>query len=84
MKTHIITASYGGEDMIHIKDHKQQYIFDPWRFLSPKRRRMLDEDWPGLFREHLLDELPVEQISPHFKDGVGRPTKELQIGRAHV
>ena len=63
--------------MIHIKDHKQQYIFDPWRFLSPKRRRMLDEDWPGLFREHLLDELPVEQIAPHFKEGVGRPTKEL-------
>jgi hypothetical protein len=63
--------------MIHIKDHKQQQIFDPWHFLSPKRRRMLDEDWPGLFREHLLDELPVEQIAPHFKEGVGRPTKEL-------
>lgn len=63
--------------MIHIKDHKQQYIFDPWHFLSPKRRRMLDEDWPGLFREHLLDELPVGQIAAHFKAGVGRPTKEL-------
>lgn len=63
--------------MIHIKDHKQQHIFDPWHFLSPKRRRMLDEDWPGLFREHLLDELPVEQIAPHFKEGFGRPTKEL-------
>ena len=63
--------------MIHIKDHKQQYLFDPWHFLSPKRRRMLDEDWPGLFREHLLDELPVQQIAPHFKEGIGRPTKEL-------
>jgi len=63
--------------MIHIKDHKQQQLFDPWHFLSPKRRRMLDEDWPGLFREHLLDELPVEQIAPHFKEGIGRPTKEL-------
>ena len=63
--------------MIHIKDHKQQQLFDPWHFLSPKRRRMLDEDWPGLFREHLLEELPVEQIAPHFKEGVGRPTKEL-------
>jgi len=34
----------------------------------------------GLFREHLLDELPVEQIAPHFKEGVGRPTKELHTG----
>ena len=63
--------------MIRIKDHKQQHIFDPWHFLSPKRRRMLEEDWPGLFREHLLDELPVKQIASHFTHGVGRPTKEL-------
>lgn len=63
--------------MIHIKDHKQQHIFDPWHFLSPKRRRMLDEDWPGLFRKHLLHDLPVKQIAAHFKKDVGRPTKEL-------
>ncbi|NNL78509.1 MAG: hypothetical protein HKO68_19435 [Desulfobacterales bacterium] len=63
--------------MIHIKDHKQQHIFDPWHFLSPKRRRMLDEDWPGLFRKHLLHDLPVEKIASYFKKGVGRPTKEL-------
>ena len=63
--------------MIYIKNHKQQHIFDPWHFLSPKRRRMLDEDWPGLFREHLLDELPVEQMAPYFEKHIGRPTKEL-------
>ena len=63
--------------MLRIKDHKQQHIFDPWYFLSPKRRRLLDEDWPGLFREHLLDELPIEQMAPHFKKDLGRPTKEM-------
>lgn len=63
--------------MIRIKDHKQRDIFDPWHFLSPKRRRMLDESWPGLFRQHLLDQLPVEQIIPFFHDDVGRPSKEL-------
>ena len=63
--------------MIRIKDHKQRDIFDPWYFLSPKRRRMLEESWPGLFREHLLDELPVEQIIPFFRDDFGRPSKEL-------
>ena len=63
--------------MIRIKNHKQRQLFDPWRHLSPKRRRMLDTDWPGLFREHLLEELPVDQMLPHFTDGIGRPSKEL-------
>ena len=63
--------------MIRIKDHKQRDLFDPWSFLSPKRRRMLDESWPGLFREHLLDEMPVDQIVPFFRKDFGRPSKEL-------
>jgi len=63
--------------MIHIKSNKQQELFDPWHFLSPKRRKMLDDDWPGLFREHLLDELPVDRLARCFAEGMGRPTKEL-------
>ena len=63
--------------MIRIKNHKQREIFDPWHFLSPKRRRMLDEGWPGLFRDHLLDQMPVEQIIPFFRQDFGRPSKEL-------
>ena len=63
--------------MIRIKDHKQLDMFDPWDFLSPKRRRMLDQSWPGLFREHLLCELPVQQIRPFFRKDFGRPSKEL-------
>ncbi len=63
--------------MIRIKDHKQHPLFDPWAFLSPRRRRMLDESWPGLFREHLLGELPVAQLRPFLRDGFGAPSKEL-------
>ncbi|MCP3865232.1 MAG: transposase, partial [Aestuariibacter sp.] len=63
--------------MIRIKDHKQLDMFDPWEFLSPKRRRMLDESWPGLFREQLLCELPVHNIRPFFREDFGRPSKEL-------
>lgn len=63
--------------MIRIKDHKQQQLFDPWAHLSPKRRKMLDEDWPGLFRQHLLDQLPVQQIARCFCEDNGRPSKEL-------
>ncbi len=63
--------------MIRIKNHKQQDLFDPWSFLSPKRRKMLDQSWAGLFREELLCELPVNEFASNFKEGFGRPTKEL-------
>ena len=63
--------------MIRIKDHKQRDLFDPWSFLSPKRRQMLDDSWAGLLKEQLLAELPVEQFASHFNQGFGRPTKEL-------
>jgi hypothetical protein len=63
--------------MLRIKDPKQQHLFDPWAYLSPKRRRMLEEGWPGLFRQHLLGELPVDLLKPFFTEAIGRPTKEL-------
>ena len=63
--------------MIRIKDHKQQQLFAPWDFLSPKRRSMLEQGWPGLFREHLLDELPVDEMRPFFHEDFGRPSKEI-------
>jgi hypothetical protein len=63
--------------MIRYKDHKQQKLFDPWGHLSPKRRQMLDQSWPGLFQKHLLPQMPVSKFSPFFNAGFGRPTKDL-------
>jgi hypothetical protein len=63
--------------MIRIKEHKQNELFDPWSFLSPKRRELLDQSWAGLFQRDLLCELPVGEVAPFFTDGFGRPTKEL-------
>jgi len=63
--------------MIRIKDHKQGELFDPWSFLSPKRRRLLDQSWAGLFKKFILCELPVSQLASFFKESFGRPTKEL-------
>ena len=63
--------------MIRIKNHKQEDLFDPWGFLSPKRRQLLDQSWAGLFREELLCELPVNKLAPFFEESFGRPTKEL-------
>jgi hypothetical protein len=69
--------SFWEERMIHARDHKTGYIFDPWGYLGSKRRKLLDESWAGLFREHILNELPVEKIAPFFHEDFGRPTKEM-------
>ena len=63
--------------MLRINDRKQQHLFDPWNFLSPKRRAMLDQQWPGFFRDHILDLLPVDKLALAFPSDQGRPTKEL-------
>ena len=65
------------KSMIRIKNHKQGELFDPWSHLSPKRRELLDKSWAGLFRAHLLCELPVAEIASSFAENFGRPTKEL-------
>lgn len=65
--------------MIHTKDHKTGYLFDPWDHLGPKRRKLMEQSWAGLFREHILPQLPVNKIAPHFTEGFGRPTKELYM-----
>ncbi|MFV9646849.1 MAG: transposase, partial [Desulfobacterales bacterium] len=63
--------------MIRIKNHNQLEIFDPWSFMSPIRRSILDQSWSGLFKEEILCELPVSKFKTFFNEGFGRPTKEL-------
>jgi hypothetical protein len=65
--------------MIRIKDHKTGYIFDPWGYLGPKRRKLLEDSWAGLFRQEILNELPVNKIASAFSEFSGRPTKELYM-----
>ena len=67
----------GDHLMIHTRDHKTAYMFDPWEYLGPKRRKLLDSSWAGLFREHILSELPVSQLASYYSEDFGRPTKEL-------
>ena len=63
--------------MFHVKNHKQLNICDPWAYLGPKRRKILDDSWAGLFQEKILPELPVESLHDHYHDFMGRRTKEL-------
>jgi hypothetical protein len=66
-----------GDHMIYAKDHKQGYLLDPWDYLGPKRRQLMEQSWAGLFREEILNNLPVWELAKHYDRSNGRPTKEL-------
>ncbi len=38
---------------------------------------ILEQGWPGFFRNHILDQLSVEKLALLFPSDQGRPTKEL-------
>jgi len=63
--------------MITIKDHQTGRLFDPWEYLGPKRRQLLEKSWAGVFRTYLFEKLPVGRVARHFDDRLGRPSKEL-------
>jgi hypothetical protein len=44
---------------------------------SKKKITRLEKSWAGVFRQHILPFLPVEEISRLYSDSVGRPSKEL-------
>jgi hypothetical protein len=45
--------------------------------LGPKRRKLLDESWAGIFQKEILPALPVYEFSQSFCRDNGRSTKEL-------
>lgn len=63
--------------MIHVKDHKQYDMFNPFERLGPKRLALLESSWAHLFREEILHELPAQKLFPHYDELKGRRTKEL-------
>lgn len=63
--------------MFHARDCKTGQLFDKWAYMGPKRRKLLDDSWVGLFRKEILPELPVEKLAPAFDEVNGRPTKEM-------
>jgi hypothetical protein len=63
--------------MRRIDDHQTETFFDGWEYIGPKRRKLLERGWAGVFRTFLLDELPLAEIQSRFHDSMGRPSKEL-------
>jgi hypothetical protein len=66
-----------GKKMIRARDFRQAPLIDPWGDLGPRRRRLLENSWAGLFRQEILSELPVAELAPRFQANFGRPAKEL-------
>ncbi|MDG2127222.1 MAG: hypothetical protein P8K08_04455 [Fuerstiella sp.] len=65
--------------MLTLRDHQSRELFDPWDHLGPKRRRLLELSWSGVFREYLLEHLPVKELAKGFRSGHGRPSKDLSV-----
>lgn len=65
--------------MITLRDRRTGDLFDRWSELGEKRRRLLDRSWAEVFRNHLLDDLPIDELLPHFDERLGRPSKDLHI-----
>ena len=64
--------------MRHIVDPRQTALLDPYEHVfSPVARKSIDQGWQGVFREVILELLPVEAVAVHFHATLGQPTKEL-------
>jgi hypothetical protein len=66
-----------GNLMIHVKDHKQRDMFNPFAHLGEKRLALLESSWAHLFREEVLHNLPAEKLFQFYDELKGRKTKEL-------
>ena len=61
-----------------IVNPKQTRLFDPFSgVLTDKTREYLTVGWQGVFRQAILELMPVEQTSGHYSPTLGRPSKEL-------
>ena len=65
--------------MFTLRDRRTGDLFDRWSDLGEKRRRLLERSWAGVFRDHLLDELPVDDLRRHLDDRLGRPSRDLHV-----
>lgn len=64
--------------MQRMVDPRQTCLFDPYApILTASNRRLLEENWPGVFRHVILELMPVDTLRQHFHPVLGRPTREL-------
>jgi hypothetical protein len=56
-------------------------LFDGRSELGEKRRRLLERSWAEVFRNHLLEDLPVDELFPYF-DGAVKSRFTLCVSRS--
>ena len=62
--------------MYRINTGQQDSFIDPFDFLGPKRKALLESSWAALFRKHLFDKIPVKKIQSRFHATMGRPSTD--------
>ena len=65
--------------MFTLRDRRTGELFDRWSYFGDKRRRLMEQSWAGVFRNHLLVELPVDDLCRHLDERMGRPSKDLHV-----
>jgi len=63
--------------MIYAKIPKSGLIIAPFTHLGKKRMALLKKSWADVFRQDILPCLPVDELTVHYSQDQGRPTKEL-------
>lgn len=59
-------------------DPAQGQLFDPFeRVISPMGRKHIADGWQGMFRDVILQLMPVAKVGEKFSGNNGRPTAEL-------
>ena len=70
--------------MRRIDDHQTESLFDSWGYVGPKRRKLLERGWAGVFRAYLLTELPLAELQQRFHDSMGRPKQRVVRHAGHL
>jgi len=64
--------------MRYANDPRQDRLFDVFEeILSPLAYKELLGGWQHLFRQTILERMPVDTVKEHFDPVIGQPTKEL-------
>ena len=74
----MVVIEINGATLKTIRNPSQQRLFDPFEgVIGATGRKHIAEGWQSLFRDVILETMPVEKISKDLSDDSGRPTVEL-------